>query len=74
MIKLTDLDIEMILDEKPYNLDTAIINAEKMSLRYNKLFCVVKDNKEKRKVYHIIGFNYFRDNIAKFELYFITKK
>jgi len=83
-IKLTDLDIRVILDEKPYNLDTAMNYADMLTLKYNKLYCVIKyiddrvsKNRRRfvrKKKYSIIGFNHFRDNIPLYELYYITKK
>jgi len=66
------LDIKMILDEKPYNLQTAKKYADEMSQKYQKLYCVVKDNKERRKIYHVIGFNHFRKTLVNYELYHIT--
>lgn len=74
MIELTEIDIDAILDEKPYDIDTAIQYADDMTMRYNKLYCVIKDNKSKKlRNYHIVGFDYYRDNIVTFELYYITK-
>ena len=73
-IKLTKLDIQVILDEKPYNLDTAIYYANQLSERYDKLYCVVRNKKSRRvKKYDIISLNEFRDTIPVNELYYISK-
>jgi len=66
------LNVKMILDEKPYNLQTAKKYADGMSQKYQKLYCVVKDNKDRRKIYHIIAFGHFRKTLVNYELYHIT--
>jgi len=80
-IELTDLDISVILKEKPYNINTAIQYADELTMKYNKLYCVVEEtqhrpvkNKYKRKkFFSIISFGHFRNNIPIYQVYYITK-
>jgi len=75
MTKLKTIDIETILKEKPYDLDTAIFYANELTKRYKKIYCVVKDNNtlnEKRN-YAIIGYRHFADNIPIYILFYTTK-
>jgi len=76
---INDLDISVILDEKPYNIDTAIQYVDILTEKYNKLYCVVEETRNKiiknkyRKLFSIIGFDHFRNNIPLYQLYYISK-
>ena len=73
-MELTSLDISVILDEKPYDLTTAIFYTDKMSSRYGKLYCVVRNKVSRRvKKYDIISLAEYRDTIPVNELYYISR-
>ena len=80
-ININKLDVSVILDEKPYDIDTAIHYADKLTQRYEKLYCVIEETQHKpiknkykrRKFFSIIGFEHFRNNIPLYQVYYISK-
>lgn len=68
-------DYKIILDEKPYDLETAIYYCNKLSFKYKIIYCVIKSkrNKKRKKCYDIVSYNYYLQNNNNFLLEYITK-
>lgn len=63
-------NIEKILDQKPFTKKQAIIYADELANKYNKMYCVVTFKNTKGCV--IISINYFKHHIHRYILHYIT--
>jgi hypothetical protein len=61
------------MDDKQYLVSLIIEDANDLWFKYNKLYCVVS-LKSINSMPVIVGFNFYRSNMNRYKLHYITKQ